>query len=528
MSIFGAKNNDNLSQNDGDEDIKLDFEKVEGQPKSRKTALLVAVPLLVAVAAGGYFYLSMQEEAPVVARAPQKRPVMPAPPAVTPAAEPSDAALAQAMIDPTAPAEANKMSDIPAAAGAPAHPAATDEDPAAALAAAALASVDAESQKISPAIDAPDTIVPALPDAAHPATPIMPQSDMKAAEAAATPAVPVDAAAKPVAATEKTPDEKKLATVVAETAAGKRVAPPVETAPAAAAPAPTAPVAAITAPANEADLPLPPQEPTKTSTTPAIAAAVAPATTPAAAAIPGQPVSGVVTGVTAGEKVVAPATPSVNDLMAPRPAIVRVVPDQYLIVKKTHDANDIDSRLTSARQALASGDNQAAAQLFNDLSRAYPKDTRIMMGRAVALQRLGQNEQAIAGYEDVLNANPKNLEALTNMLGLIKLQNPGLAAEKLATLRETYPDNADITTQLALSYAGMGNYQDATRYLDIAEALSPGNPNIIYNKAVLYDKMGRSTEAGELYRQVLRMSSDDIEGGNFNTDAIKRRLNTLR
>lgn len=504
MSIFGAKNNDNLSQNDGDEDIKLDFEKVETSPKSRKKALLVALPLVAAVAVGGYFYLSMQEDAPVVARAPQKRPAMPVPP---PAATP-DAALAQAMIDPTAPAEADKMNSIPAAVGAPAAHAAEDEDPAAALAAAALASVDAESQKIAPAIAAPEGIVAPIADAEHHAAPIMPVSDMKAAEASAKPAVPA---------------EKKIETVVAETAAGKRIAPTTPSAPA---------VAAVAAPVSEADLPLPPQEP---AATPSAASAVPPASAVPApvAATAGQAVTGTVSGVTAGEaaivqngKVLAPLTQ--NDPMVPRPAIIRAVPDQYLIVKKTHDANDIDSRLTSARQALANGDNQAAAQLFNDLSRAYPKDTRIMMGRAVALQRLGQNEQAIAGYEAVLNANPKNLEALTNMLGLIKIQNPGLAAEKLATLRETYPDNADITTQLALSYAGMGNYQDATRYLDIAEALSPGNPGIIYNKAVLYDKMGRVTEAAELYRQILRMSPDDIQGGNFNTEVIKRRLGALR
>lgn len=209
-------------------------------------------------------------------------------------------------------------------------------------------------------------------------------------------------------------------------------------------------------------------------------------------------------------------------------ALIRDMPKGYLLVEKNKSSDDADSRLATARSALARGSNTVALQMFNELYKQYPLDSRVLMGRAVAMQRLGQNEEALLAYEDVLNVNPKNLEALTNMLGLIKVQDPALAVEKLAALREAYPENADVTAQLGIAYAGAGAYEEALRYLDMAEALSPDSVNVLYNKAVLYDKMGRSRDAGQLYRQILRMDAEGTARAGLPLEAIRRRLSDLQ
>ena len=49
--------------------------------------------------------------------------------------------------------------------------------------------------------------------------------------------------------------------------------------------------------------------------------------------------------------------------------------------------------------------------------------------------------------DELLQAQKKNLEALTNMLGLLKNQDPKLALSKLQELRADYPSSADITAQ---------------------------------------------------------------------------------
>jgi Flp pilus assembly protein TadD len=223
-----------------------------------------------------------------------------------------------------------------------------------------------------------------------------------------------------------------------------------------------------------------------------------------------------------------PALPTVNAPAIDQDALIRPLPKEYLIVKKNHDGGDVDSRLTAARLALVQGRNNAALQLFNEMYRDYPRDSRIAMGRAVSLQKLGQTGEALTAYQSVLENEPSNLEALTNMLGLLKKENPALAVEKLAELRSAYPYNADIAAQLGIAYAGQGSYAEAEKYLDMADALKPGSAYVLYNKAVLYDKAGRSGEAAALYRQIVRLAAEGSLDQQLPLEAIKRRLSTIR
>jgi Flp pilus assembly protein TadD len=246
-------------------------------------------------------------------------------------------------------------------------------------------------------------------------------------------------------------------------------------------------------------------------------AAVDPAQNPlgAAAALP----------VVPGAAAVLPLTP---ESLEARQALVRPVPEDYVIVKKEHDADGIDARLTNARSALAQNRNSAAYELFNELSEAYPKDRRILTGRAVALQKMGQTDAALAAYEDALTQDPRNIDALNNMLGLLKKQDPALALQKLIELREAYPYSADITAQLAVAYAANADYAEALKYLDMADTLTPGNVYVLYNRAVLYDKMGRVDQASDLYRQIVRMAAEGSIEQDLPIDSIKRRLAVLR
>lgn len=232
-------------------------------------------------------------------------------------------------------------------------------------------------------------------------------------------------------------------------------------------------------------------------------------------------------GVLSGTGNDAAATDAISAL-ASEEAMIRPLPKKYLVVQKDHKAGEIDTRLTGARLALSQGRTQAALQIFNELYADYPRDKRVMMGRAVSFQKLGQTGEALAAYEDILNRDPKNLDALTNMLGLLKKENPGLAVEKLLELREAYPFNADITAQLGVAYAGSGEYEEALRYLEMADALKPGSAFVLYNKGVLFDKMGRTAEAGAIYRQIVRMAADGYLDQGLPVDAIKRRLAVMR
>ena len=218
----------------------------------------------------------------------------------------------------------------------------------------------------------------------------------------------------------------------------------------------------------------------------------------------------------------------VTDILTSTPAEIRPLPKDYLIVKKDHGANDTDSRLTAARLALGQGNYQAALELFDDLFRKNPRDIRVCMGRAVALQKLGQIDLAMDAYQSALITDPHNIEALTNMLGLLKGKDTPTALRKLQQLRDLYPANADVTAQLGMVYGTSGNYTDALKYLNMADAMKPGNPTILYDKAVAYDRMGNSVEAANLYRQILLLASDGSLDQSFPLEQVRQRLATLR
>lgn len=209
-------------------------------------------------------------------------------------------------------------------------------------------------------------------------------------------------------------------------------------------------------------------------------------------------------------------------------AVVRPLPEEYLIVKKDKQARSKDSILKAARLALSQNRDAAALELFNEMQKEHPDDGQILMGKAITLQKLGQDSEALAVYEEVLSHDPKNVEVLTNMLGLLKAQDPGLALKSLIELQEVYPYNADITAQLAISYAGAGQYEQAMKYLNVADALKPGSAYVLYNRAVLLDKTGHRAEAGDLYRKIIRMHADGDIDISLPIEAIKTRLSTLR
>jgi len=214
--------------------------------------------------------------------------------------------------------------------------------------------------------------------------------------------------------------------------------------------------------------------------------------------------------------------------MPVQPANILPLPKKYLIVRKEHDADELASRLTAARTSLAYDQNGAALELFNELYAKYPKDKRVLIGRAVAMQRLGKNAEALSAYEEALNQDPKNIEALTNMLGLLNSQDPAAATDKLQQLLEIYPFNADITAQLGMSYGAAGDYEKSLKYLEMADSLKPGNADILYNRAVTYDLMGKTQKAADLYHQIVVLAGEGAIDQNFPIEAIKKRLAVIR
>ncbi len=226
--------------------------------------------------------------------------------------------------------------------------------------------------------------------------------------------------------------------------------------------------------------------------------------------------------------------PSINPELEPGQSIIIVhkgtSSGDGMIVEKGEDNGLIESRLVNANRAASLGSNDAALGFYNELYRKNPNDPRILMGRAVTLQKLGETQKAIYGYKEVLDIEPNNPEAITNLMGLIGKTQPAVALQNLLDLKERYPRNAAVAAQLGLAYAESGNPQDGLRELNSAANIQPENPLHYFNMAVIYDRLKDRNNAIKFYEQALDTYSVNGEpsSGGFSREQIYDRLAVLR
>lgn len=497
-----------------------------GGGKNKKGLLLGVLGLLLVGGGGGAYYFTMMQEAPDAPRAAKVlTPAVATDTAAAPAVPPTVDVTAQIIGEvppmPEVPQEAAPDSLLAETETSPAPAATPATDAATATADAAAAPVDPFAELGAPPADA---AVPAETAA----------TEVPAANAAA----PVTPAPDALAVAPELPDEGPMTESFAPISAPE---------------VPAANAAAADVSAPKEDLPMPRMLETQAPAPGAPQVSGNGAVTGATTTPQGGTVSGATTAPSNAEKAIVENAAVLNQLSAPaaataadpaaagrtvneilgagggaQDAIVRTMPDSYVVVRKETDGSALAARLKQARSALMNNNDMAALQIFNEMYQDYPRDSRVAMGRALSMQKLGQYDQALGAYEEILEKDPKNLEALTNMLGILKQQNPALALEKLGELREAYPFNADIAAQLGVAHASMQSYAEALKYFDIADALKPGNGYVMYNRAVTLDRMGQEEKAASVYRLIVRLAAEGALKEPVPVESIRQRLSTMR
>lgn len=189
---------------------------------------------------------------------------------------------------------------------------------------------------------------------------------------------------------------------------------------------------------------------------------------------------------------------------------------------------DIDAQIVAASRALKLERYEAAAEMYDKLYAMNPRDGRILMGRAILLQKTGQGERAVEAYEEVLKSDPSNTDAVVNLAGLIRKQYPAEALSKLLDMKAQYPNNVSVLAQLGVAYADSGNFEDAYRSLSQASLLEPQNPQHYYNMAVIAERLRDSGKAISLYEKALEVDALHGSGRGISRERIYDRLTQLR
>jgi Flp pilus assembly protein TadD len=223
-------------------------------------------------------------------------------------------------------------------------------------------------------------------------------------------------------------------------------------------------------------------------------------------------------------------TGQMANAVGPRKVNPSIEPGQKLIiVSGIRKSTDLESMIVAADRALKLGRYDAALEMYNTLYAKNPHDQRILMGRAVAQQNLGMNEQAIDTYEELLDLAPNNADAMVNMLGLLKQKDPAGAMARMRALEVKFPNHAGLAAQLGLAEGESGDYEDAMRDLGKAASIEPTNPQHPFNMAVLADRKGETATAIKYYELALQADSISSDSGQgIPRETVYDRLAVLR
>jgi len=135
--------------------------------------------------------------------------------------------------------------------------------------------------------------------------------------------------------------------------------------------------------------------------------------------------------------------------------------------------------LSRALIASASGNYPQALNLFDDILEVEPSNVNALIGKAVAYRRSGKPQEAVNCLDLVLGVQPNNASALLNR-GNILLAEGDLenALDAFDHLTQLYPNDEEAWAAQGDVLVKMGRDDDALRAYTEALQRSPGDESI--------------------------------------------------
>jgi tetratricopeptide (TPR) repeat protein len=132
--------------------------------------------------------------------------------------------------------------------------------------------------------------------------------------------------------------------------------------------------------------------------------------------------------------------------------------------------------------------------------------------QAQKLCRLGQRQQAAQICQQILAADPNNLDA-SHLLGVIahQLGDHDGAATLLKRVLKARPKSAQAHLHLGLALAGKGDLARAVACYQQAIHIEPRNAQVHFSLGNAYRSLGRRKEAIASYRRAIEAKSDFVE-----------------
>ncbi|QIB64739.1 XrtA/PEP-CTERM system TPR-repeat protein PrsT [Kineobactrum salinum] len=145
----------------------------------------------------------------------------------------------------------------------------------------------------------------------------------------------------------------------------------------------------------------------------------------------------------------------------------------------------------------------AAVTLLQEWLAEHPDDVAVRSQLASHYLQTGREADARAEYERVLAQAPDNVMILNNLGWLFRQQDPQRALGYIEKASRLAPDNPQIRDTHAMVRYELGAYPEALALNQRALDDMPGNPELLYHRAVILNGAGQASEAREILESLL-------------------------
>lgn len=182
--------------------------------------------------------------------------------------------------------------------------------------------------------------------------------------------------------------------------------------------------------------------------------------------------------------------------------------------------------LDRAYSALTADDNAAAKAAYEQVLDKDPKNIDALSGLAVVAQRAGNPQIAADYYLQVLDADPKNALALAGLMNLQSRMNPAEAETRIKQALSSQPDSPALNFSLGNIYARSKRWNEAQQAYFKAMAGDPGNPDYLFNLAVSLEQLHQPKLAASYYTQAI--AATELRPAGFDKEQASERLQKLQ
>ena len=195
-----------------------------------------------------------------------------------------------------------------------------------------------------------------------------------------------------------------------------------------------------------------------------------------------------------------------------------------LQITTSNEYRQVDIWLGEAYAAYRVGDNQLALARYNQVLHVDPANRNALLARAAISMQDGQIDSAIRDYKALLLANPTDSVAMSSLLAVTDYA-PRETESQLKLMMRDDPQSPYLNFALANAYGAQKRWQEAQRHYFTALQNNPDDPNYAYNLAVSLEHISQPSSAITYYQRAL----DNFTNGlaTFNRDIVNQRLQML-